>query len=126
MALVDYDYRFIYADVDCQGRINDGGVFTEFYAPMKRNELNLPNPCPLEGTFASVSHEEIEVVDVPMVFVGVDAFPLTTQCMKSHSERGLEDDKRIFNYRISGMRRVTENAFGIWQVVFAYFLVEQY
>ena len=28
MALVDYDYRFIYADVGCQGRINDGGLFT--------------------------------------------------------------------------------------------------
>ena len=67
---------------------------------MKRNELNLPNPCPLEGTFASVSHEEIEVVDVPMVFVAEDAVPLTTQCMKSHSERGLEDDKRMFNYRL--------------------------
>ena len=69
MVLVDYDYRFIYADVGCQGRISDGGVFknTEFYARMKRNELNLPNPFPLEGT--PVSHEEIEVVDVQMVFV---------------------------------------------------------
>ena len=33
MALADYDYRFLYADVGCQGKISDGGVLrnTEFY-----------------------------------------------------------------------------------------------
>lgn len=27
LALVDADYNFLYADVGCQGRISDGGVF---------------------------------------------------------------------------------------------------
>ena len=27
MAVVDYDYKFIYADVGYQGRISDGGVY---------------------------------------------------------------------------------------------------
>ena len=27
LAHVDYDYKFIYADVGCQGRISDGGLY---------------------------------------------------------------------------------------------------
>ena len=27
LAIIDYDYKFIVADVDCQGRIRDGGVY---------------------------------------------------------------------------------------------------
>ena len=26
-ALVDYDYKFMFIDVECQGRISDGGVY---------------------------------------------------------------------------------------------------
>ena len=46
MALVDYDYKFIYADVGCQGRISVGGVFRncEFNKRLSRGELNLPDP----------------------------------------------------------------------------------
>lgn len=45
MALVDGNYRFIFADVGCQGRIINGGVFrnTTLFEKVK-NELNLP-PC---------------------------------------------------------------------------------
>ena len=27
LAIVDYDYKFIFADVGCQGRISDGGLY---------------------------------------------------------------------------------------------------
>ena len=27
LALVDYDYKFMFIDVGCQGRISDGGVY---------------------------------------------------------------------------------------------------
>ena len=49
-----------------------------------------------------------------MVFVGDDAFPLSTRCMKPYSKRALSDGERIFNYRLSRFHRVSENAFGIW------------
>ncbi len=29
MALVDADYKFIYVDVGCNGRVSDGGIFRD-------------------------------------------------------------------------------------------------
>ena len=42
--------------------------------------------------------------------------------MKPYAQRQLSDEKRIFNYRLSRFRRVTENAFGIWANRFRLFL----
>ena len=49
LALVDYDYKFIYADIGCQGRISDGGVYRNctFYNALRNNELDLPALRPL-------------------------------------------------------------------------------
>ena len=46
MALADYDYKFLFADIGYQGHISDGGVFRnyDFYGALVRNELNLPLP----------------------------------------------------------------------------------
>ena len=49
LAIVDYDYKFIFADVGCQGRISDGGVYRNsfFYRATQENLLELPSDEPL-------------------------------------------------------------------------------
>lgn len=51
MAVVDADYNFIYADIGCQGRISDGGVFrnTSFFKKLEESTLQNPSPKILNG-----------------------------------------------------------------------------
>ena len=50
-----------------------------------------------------------------------DAFPLGKHCMKPFPQSNLSDRKRFFNYRLSRMRRISENVFGIWGNTFRVF-----
>jgi len=111
MALVDADYCFTYADVGCQGRISDGGVFrnSTLFKKLNENQLNLPPNKPLPGkeTF------------IPYVFVADDAFGLSPHIMKPYAGVfNKRSTQRIFNYRLSRARRVVENVFGIMASVF--------
>ena len=114
LALVDYDYQFIFADVGCQGRISDGGVYRHcyFYKALESNQLNLPeDACLPKSTDTAFIDQPYE--PLPFVFLGDDAFPLGEHCMKPYGQVNLTPRKRIFNYRLSRMRKVAENAFGI-------------
>ena len=112
MAVVGREYQFLFADVDMNGRNSDGGNWSQ--SPMKKalenGTLNLPKPKSLSADSS----------DIPYVCVGVDAFPLTTYMMNPYPQKDLSPDKRIFNYRLSRARRISENAFGIlanrWRV----------
>ena len=112
MAVVDADYNFVFADVGCQGRISDSGVMrnTPFWQMLANNNLNLPKPEPLPLPSTSVFHPK---PPIPFYIAGDDAFPLETFVMKPFSQRGLTDERSIFNYRLSRGRRVSENVFGI-------------
>ena len=46
LALVDYNYKFLFVDVRCQGSISDGGVYrnSPFYDAIQKGTLNLPDP----------------------------------------------------------------------------------
>ena len=114
MALVDADYKFIYCDVGCNGRISDGGVFAgcSLDEAMQKKTANIPKPQPAPGDERPISYS----------MVADEAFPLRENIMKPYPHRSLEVEKRIFNYRLSRAIRVVENAFGILANRFRIFL----
>nr|CAI5845958.1 unnamed protein product [Callosobruchus analis] len=98
MAIVNANYKFIYAYVGSQGRMSDGGVFqrTSFCRSLLNNALNIPKPIPLKSM-----HLEVPYVLVADVLVG--------------------SPRRIYNYRLSRARRIVENAFGLLSAIFRIF-----
>ncbi len=70
---------------------------------LEENRLHLPEPDALPGTQTAV----------PYMVIADDAFPLKTNLQKPYPHRNLSQEKRIYNYRLSRARRVSENAFGI-------------
>lgn len=111
MGVADADYCFVYADVGCQERISDGGVFrnTSFYKNLQQNIMEIPIEESLPG----------KTIKVPYIFIADDAFPLTNNIMKPFSgiqKKGSRE--RIFNYRLSRARRIVENTFGIMSSIF--------
>lgn len=105
MALVDSNYRFLYVDVGCNGRISDGGVFggCSLQDALEKRTSNIPAPAPLPES------DQL----APYCIVADEAFPLKEYLMKPYPNRKLSVEQRIFNYRLSRARRVVENAFGI-------------
>lgn len=105
MALVDADYKFLWVDLGANGSASDCQVF---------NHGELKEAIE-DGSIGFPEADEMPYDDWPMNYfiVGDDAFPLRPWLMKPYSRRNLENDERIFNYRLSRARRVVENAFGI-------------
>lgn len=105
MAVVDANCEFIMCDFGINGRISDGGVieYTNFYKKLKNRQLSLPMP-----TKATNSDKLL-----PFVYVGDEAFTLRTDFLKPFSRKDLNNEKKVFNYRLSRARSKVENAFGI-------------
>lgn len=105
MAKANANYEFIMVDIGANGRVLDGGVFsnTLFYKNFQEKKLKIPEPDYLPG----ISDK------FPYVFVADDAFPLSSNLMKPYPHRNLSKEKRIFNYRLSRARRIIENTFRI-------------
>ena len=105
MALVDADYKFLWAEVGSNGSAGDAQVFnnSELKEAIEKKVLGLPEAEPLPND------------DKPMPFyiAADDAFALKTWLMKPFSKKNLSKSERIFNYRLSRGRRIVENAFGI-------------
>ncbi|XP_050293379.1 uncharacterized protein LOC126733935 [Anthonomus grandis grandis] len=114
MALVDANYCFTFADIGCQGRIGDSGVFrnTILFKKLDAGNLMIPEDEPLPMTD----------IPIPYVFVADDAFALGPHLMKPFAgiyEKGTKEI--IFNYRLSRARPIVENVFGIMEAIFRVF-----
>lgn len=105
LALVDADYKFIWANIGAEGSQSDCGIYNRstLEPALREDRLGFPRPCP-------IPHDD---KDIPYFLVGDDAFPLRPWMVKPYSAKFLTHDQRIFNYRCSRARRVVENAFGI-------------
>lgn len=105
LAVVNANYEFIMADCGVNGRVSDGGVigYTKFGDKLAQGTLGLPNKEELSNFSGKL----------PYVFVGDDAFSLSENLMKPYKGSKLTNEQRIYNYRCSRARGVSENAFGI-------------
>jgi len=105
LAVVDGDYKFIWVSVGAEGSCSDAGIFNRSsLAPaLQDGTLGLPEADYLPN----------DDVDIPYFLVGDDAFALRPYMMKPYPQYRLTKEERIFNYRLSRARRVSENAFGI-------------
>lgn len=105
LALVDAQYCFLYVDVGSKGRASDSGVWDKCTLRQGIEDKILSIPPATSLPFVTNKS--------PFVIVGDDAFPLKTYLMKPYPGRNMTEELRIFNYRLSRARRVSENAFGI-------------
>ena len=101
MALVDADYKFIWADIGGMGSASDAQIYnaSEMKECVEDGSLGFPDPEPLPN----------DNLDVPYFFVGDDAFALLSDMMKTYSLRGITRPGRILNYQLARARRVVEN-----------------
>ena len=90
----------LYADVGSNGRVNDSGVWNKrsLLQAIQNGLLKLPKDGALPNG-----------VITPYFFVGDHAFALKKFMMKPYPQHNLTADKRVYNYRLSRARRISEN-----------------
>lgn len=101
--VTDANANFIAVDVGDYGRHSDGGVLkhSSFGRALLSDQLPIPKDDIIEGE------------TLPYVFLGDEAYPLKRYLMRPYPSRGLDNTRRVFNYRHSRARRIVECAFGI-------------
>jgi hypothetical protein len=106
MAIVDADLKFICVDIGCNGRMSDAGIWqrTPLASAMNNKTARIPPPKCLPNSADIIA---------PFVFVTDEGFALRDYMLRPYSSRELDMHKRIFYYRLSRARRVSENAFGM-------------
>lgn len=94
----------------CNGRVVDGGVFSNcsLYKGLEDYSIKLPKPSPLPQ----------RETPVPYVFLTDDAFAMSPYILSPYPFCNQPAPNRIFNYRLSRARRIVENAFGIIAIKF--------
>ncbi|XP_050523154.1 uncharacterized protein LOC126895383 [Daktulosphaira vitifoliae] len=89
MAIANANYEFIMVDIGANGRVSDGGVFsnTLFYKYFQEKKLKIPESDYLPG----ISDK------LPYVFVADDVFPLSNNLMKPYPHRNLSKKKNVYS-----------------------------
>ena len=112
LAIAGPEYECLYADVGSNGRVNDSGVWNKssLLQAIQNGSVKLPKDNALPNSVISY------------VFVDNNAFALEKFMMKPYPQQNLTADKRVYNYRHSRARRISENLFGIlanrWRIFF--------
>jgi hypothetical protein len=106
LALIDHCYRFTVVDIVSYGSNSDAGVFRKSALCQKIEDqmLGIPDDKPLS---------EASDQPCPQAIVGDEAFPLMNNLMRPYPGNELDYAKRIYNYRLSRARRISENGFGV-------------
>lgn len=113
LAICDAEYVLTFVDIGGYGRRSDGGIFRDSIIGHKFNnhEMNLPKPESLT----------MDGLPLPYVLVGDEAFQLTEYLLRPYPGKDLNQERTIFNYRLSRARRTIENTFGIlvsrWRIL---------
>lgn len=97
LGLVDADYKFMYGNVECNGRISDGGVFRNesLSKALEENSLNIPAARSLPGGDEALSF---------VVVACDDAFPLKDYLIKPCPYSHLTTEQQNFNHQLSRTR----------------------
>lgn len=115
LALVDGNCKFVIVDVGSYGKEGDAGIFnkSDMGRLVESGTVIFPPPQYLPNSNILLPH----------VVLGDEAFRLDKHMMKAYCKRQAlqEPDKRNFNYHLSKVRRVSENAFGIMCSTFRIF-----
>ena len=107
MAICDALYIFSLVDIGSFGSNNNSGVFRN--SPMGKAFFNDKMSLPV----AECLEDSPTFEKVPYFLVGDEVFPLQAWLLRPYPGQGIPEKQRIFNYRLSGARKVIENAFGI-------------
>ena len=102
LVFVDAHYKF----KGSHGKNSDGRIFAHStFGKYLETHLGIPEDKQIPGSSCLAPH----------VIVGDEGFPLKTYLMRPYpgSQRKGDNEKSIFNYRLSRARIVVENAFGI-------------
>jgi hypothetical protein len=102
MAIVDSNYRFLWASCGFPGNSHDSIIFQSFEL---WNNITENNAIPNIG-------QTVDKTVIYPLLLGDSAFPLQTWMMKPYTNAVLATKQSNFNYRLSRARMVTEGAFG--------------
>lgn len=113
LALVDANYKFMCVDVGIQNQVSNACIWEKCNLKRYLEEQRLQ--VPRDSLLPSSNTQS------PYVIVGSDAFPLRSYLMTPYPGQQITPQQRIFNYRLSRARLVSENAVGILAAKFRIF-----